>query len=227
MGLDEILKNVAGSVQTLVRNAAAVGLVLAATDYIVQRRRMSGQLRMTRQEVKEEFRQSEGDPRVKNVLRSRQLSISRNRMIASVALADVVIVNPTHYAIALAYDPSRGAPEVVARGAGVLAAKVREEAELHHVPIVEDPPLTRTLFRCCQVGDLVPVELYEAVAHVLAFVMGLRRNAIAGVRRAPRRGPLPEVPSGRRRPRRLSSRPNRPIRSGDARTARTRTGHGR
>jgi flagellar biosynthetic protein FlhB len=164
---------------TIVRNVSFAGLVLAGVDYAYQRRRIMRQLRMTRQELREELRQQEGNPEMRRALRSRALAISRNRMIRMVSGADVVTVNPTHYAIALKYDPARGAPEVVAKGAGTIAAAIRAEAERHGVPIVHEPVLTRALYRACELGQLIPVELYEAVAHVLAFVFGLRAKGRA------------------------------------------------
>ncbi len=199
---------VAGSgAMTLLRNAAAAGLALAVADYVMQRRRVMAEMRMTRQEVREELRQSEGDPHVKHAIRSRQAGLSRNRMLSAVATADVVLVNPTHYAVALRYEVTRGAPEVVAAGAGVVAASIRAEAEEHRVPIVEDPPLTRVLHRVCEVGDTIPGPLYEAVAGVLAFVYGLRRRGtIGGVHPSTRRGPLPEEPAGRGHRRRRGNR---------------------
>ena len=96
-----------------------------------------------------------------------------------VSMADVVVVNPTHYAVALQYDAAKGAPEVVAKGAGAVAAGIRAEAERHGVPIVHEPVLTRTLYRSCEIGQLVPTELYEVVAHLLAFVFGLRAKGRA------------------------------------------------
>jgi len=164
---------------TMLRNVAAAGLVIAAADYAYQRRRIMKQLRMTRQELREELKQQEGSPEMRRAIRSRALSISRNRMIRAVSMADVVVVNPTHYAVALQYDAVKGAPEVVAKGAGAIAAGIRAMAEKHDVPIVHEPVLTRTLYRSCEIGELVPVELYEAVAHLLAFVFGLRAKGRA------------------------------------------------
>jgi flagellar biosynthetic protein FlhB len=179
----------------VVRSAALAGLALAAADYIVQKRRVMAELRMTKQEVREELRQSEGDPHMRQSIRSRQLAIGRNRMIAAVTDADVVIVNPTHYAVALRYQAERGAPEVVAKGAGAVALGIRGQAEAKGVPIIEDQPLARTLHRACEVGDLVPPELYEAVARVLAFVFGLRKRGFTGGVH-PSVGPMPHVPAG-------------------------------
>ena len=112
-------------------------------------------------------------------IRSRALAISRNQMIRSVSLADVVVVNPTHNAVALKYDASKGAPQVVAKGAGAIAAAIRTRAERDGVPIVHEPLLTRTLYKACDVGQLIPANLYEAVAHLLAFVFGLRARGRA------------------------------------------------
>src|SRR5207244_2284386 len=127
----------------------------------------------------EEMKQHEGDPRLRQAIRSRQAAISRNRMIQMVARADVVVVNPTHYAVALKYEATRGAPEVVAKGADYLAARIRREATKHTVPVVHEPALTRALYKACPVGAVIPVQLYEAVAHLLAFVFALRAKGRA------------------------------------------------
>ena len=164
---------------TIVRNVAAAGLLVAAADYAYQKRRIMKQLRMTRQELKEEFKQQEGHPEMRRAMRSRAMAISRNRMIHAVSSADVVVVNPTHFAIALRYEATKGAPQVLAKGAGVIAAAIRAQADKHGVPIVHEPVLTRALFKACDVGQLIPVELYEAVAHLLAFVFGLRSKGRA------------------------------------------------
>lgn len=177
--------SVAGAVESavkLIRVAAFVGLVIAALDYLVERRRVNKGMMMSHDEIKREHRQSEGDPYQKGALRRRQREISSNRMMASVANADVVIVNPTHVAVALKYEPGAGAPTVVAKGAGVIAARIREEAEKHHLPMVADIPLARTLYAACEVGQEIPVDLYDAVARILAFIMALRRKgSVAGI----------------------------------------------
>jgi flagellar biosynthetic protein FlhB len=160
----------------LVRNTALAGLVLAAVDYGLQRRRVTKQLKMTKQEVKDEHRQSEGDPSLKGQIRQRQLEMSRNRMMAEVATASAVVVNPTHVAVAIRYDPTTGAPRVVAKGKGLVAARIRAEAERHGVPLVRDVALARTLVKVCDLGAEIPVELYEAVARILAFVFALKRK---------------------------------------------------
>ena len=134
---------------------------------------------MTRQELREEMKQQEGNPEMKRSVRSRAMAISRNQMIRAVSAADVVIVNPTHYSVALKYDAAKGAPQVIAKGAGTVAAAIRTRAERNGVPIVRDPVLTRTIYKACPVGGLIPADLYEAVAHLLAFVFGLRAKGRA------------------------------------------------
>eukprot|EP01032_Pedospumella_encystans_P005428 gene5428-6449_t len=128
---------------TLIRNVAIAGLVMAGADYAMNRRRIGKQTRMTKEEIKQEHKQQEGDPMLKGAIRSRQLAMARNRMMADVLTADVVLVNPTHVAVALRYDPEAGAPTVVARGAGTIAARIRELAGEHDVPLVQDVPLAR------------------------------------------------------------------------------------
>lgn len=187
--LGAVLGILVGAIISLIRYAAVAGLVMAAADYAVIRRRLGKQLRMSRQEVKDELRTTEGDPHVKGAIRSRQLAMSRNRMIAAVADADVVVVNPTHVAVALRYEPVRGAPRVVAKGAGAIAARIRAEADTHRVPMVADVPLARAIYRACDVGTAIPAELYAAVAQVLAFVLALRaRGSAAGTHHLPPSG---------------------------------------
>ena len=161
-----------------IRHVAMLGLILAAADYAYQRRKIGKSMMMTKQEVKDEARQSDGDPHVKGEIRARQRKMSRLRMMAEVASADAIVVNPTHVAVAIKYDPAKGAPRVVAKGADSVATKIREEAEKHSVPMVEDIPLARTLFRVCELGDEIPADLYEAVARLLAFIFSLRANGI-------------------------------------------------
>jgi flagellar biosynthesis protein FlhB len=149
---------------------------------------------MSPRDIKDEVRRTEGDPMLRGAIRARQMAISRNRMLSAVATADVVLVNPTHYAVALQYQPGRGALRVVARGAGVVAAKIREQARRHRVPLVEDPPLTRTLYRF-DLGDEIPAELYLAVARILAFVMTAGRPGRSAPAHRPAPSPVPQLPS--------------------------------
>jgi flagellar biosynthetic protein FlhB len=186
MPLDQTLGAIGGAVLSLLRSAAAAGLVMAAADYAVVRRRTNKQLRMSKQEIKEEHKHSDGDPRLRAAIRSRQLAMSRNRMMADLAKADVVVVNPTHVAVALRYDPARGAPRVVAKGAGAVASRIREAASEHRIPMVQDLPLARALHQSCELGQEIPAEMYAAVARVLAFVMTLKsRGSAAGLHRPP------------------------------------------
>ncbi|MBS2939988.1 EscU/YscU/HrcU family type III secretion system export apparatus switch protein [Nocardioides sp. J2M5] len=203
-----VLEVVRDEVLSLVRSVAVAGLVMAAFDYAMVRRRMGKQTRMSKHEVKQEHKQTEGDPLLKGAIRSRQLAAARNRMMADVPSADVVLVNPTHVAVALRYDAERGAPKVVARGAGVVAQKIREQAAEHGVPLVRDIPLARALHRSTVVGQEIPPELYAAVAQVLAFVISRRSTgATGGEHRSPRsEADLPTVPAAGRR-RRVSTEP--------------------
>ena len=185
----------------MMRDVALAGLVAATGDYAVQRRRIGKQVRMSKHEVKQENKQSEGDPHVKGQIRSRQLAAARNRMMADVPQADVVLVNPTHVAVALRYDPTKGTPRVVAKGKGVVATRIRELAVEHRISMVEDVPLARALHGACEVGQEIPPQLYQAVAQVLAFVLSLRNAGHpAGRHQSPRAGTaLPDLPKGRHR----------------------------
>lgn len=193
--IDTVLRTATAEISHLLLTVAVAGLVMAVADYAMMRRRIGKQIRMSHSEIKQEHKQAEGDPMVKSAIRSRQLATARNRMLADVAEADVLLVNPTHVAVALRYDPERGAPRVVARGAGAIATKIRERAAEERVPLVQDIPLARAIYRHCQVGQEIPRELWAAVAQVLAFVLS-RRNAghHGGEHRTPRRTEeLPEV----------------------------------
>ena len=182
--LSSVLATTVAAALRLVRLGAGAGLMLAFVDIAVVRKRNNKQLKMTKQEVKEEMKSSDGDPLLRGALRSRALAISRNRMMADIPSADVVIVNPTHVAVALRYDPARGAPRVVAKGGDHVAARIREVAERNRVPMVADIPLARTLFSTCEIGQEIPADLYQGVATELAFVMRLkRRGSAAGTHR--------------------------------------------
>ncbi|GII26150.1 EscU/YscU/HrcU family type III secretion system export apparatus switch protein [Planosporangium mesophilum] len=186
MPLPALLDLITDTVLTLVRTAAVAGLVMAAADYAMARRRIGKQIKMSKHEVKQEHKQQEGDPLLKGAIRSRQMAMSRQRMMSDLVKADVVLVNPTHVAVALRYDPSRGAPRVVAKGAGAVAARIRQVATDKRIPMVQDVPLARALYKACDLGAEVPPELYNAVARVLAFVMTLKaRGSAAGVHRSP------------------------------------------
>ena len=164
---------------SLLQTAIVVGLALAAIDLFVVMRRNRKHTRMTKREVRDENKNSEGDPLIRQQRRSRQLAVSRNRMIAAVAGSDVVVVNPTHIAIALRYEAGKSAPKVVAKGSGVIAERIRDEAAQAGVPMVRDIGLARALHAACELGQEIPEDLYNAVARVLVFVDALRRRGSA------------------------------------------------
>jgi flagellar biosynthetic protein FlhB len=190
----------------LIRAAVAAGLVVAAADFVVARRRVMKQLRMSYKEVSDEQKQTEGDPMLKGQRRSRQLAMSRNRMMSEVATADAVLVNPTHVAVAIRYEPAKGAPRVVAKGGDSLAAKIRAEATTHRVPMVENVELARAVYFSCDLGAEIPMELYTAVAQVLAFVMRLRSHGAASGMHRLQVNAVPADATHRRPPRRRSRR---------------------
>jgi flagellar biosynthetic protein FlhB len=148
--------------------------VVAAADYLFQYRQWYERQKMSLQEVKEEFKQSEGDPTVKGKLKQMRQARSRKRMMANVPKASVVITNPTHYAVALQYERGMEAPVCVAKGVDALALKIRALADKHTIPIVENPPLARALHATVQVDQAIPPEHYKAVAEVIGYVMRLR-----------------------------------------------------
>lgn len=148
--------------------------IIAAADYGFQKYSIEKQMRMTRREVKEEFKLREGDPLIKSRIKSIQKRIAGRRMMEEVPKATVIVTNPTHLAIALLYQEGMVAPKVVAKGAGLIAEKIRELAKKASVPIVENKPLARTLFKNIKIGHSIPKELYKAVAEVLAYVFKLK-----------------------------------------------------
>jgi flagellar biosynthetic protein FlhB len=154
---------------------AVLLVILAVFDYFFQKYRFTEQLKMTKQEVKEEFKETEGDPITKARIRRIQREMARKRMMADVPTADVVITNPTHYAVALSYKmDSMDAPKVVAKGVGFLALKIKELAQEHGIPLVENKPLAQTLYKSVEIGEYIPGNLYRAVAEILAYVYKAR-----------------------------------------------------
>ncbi len=175
MPLMQAISLAAETVTDLGIRVAAVYMVIALADYIYQKFKFSQDMRMTKQEIKDEFKQSEGDPQIKGKIRQKMREASQRRMMQDLPRADVVITNPTHYAVAIQYDPDvADAPLVLAKGADHLAARIREAARENHIEIVENKPLARMLFANVEVGQMVPPELYQAVAEVLAFVYQLQ-----------------------------------------------------
>jgi len=171
----------------LVRNVALLGILLAAVDLAVSKRQALQRLRMTKTEIRDEMKQMEGDPTVKGRIRSKMAEISGMRMLAAATTADVVVTNPSHYAIALLYRPEEGeAPRTVAKGTDYLARRIRETALEHRIPVIEEPPLARALYANAALGEEIPIELYEAIARLLAFVFSLRAHGkAAGVHTPP------------------------------------------
>ncbi len=161
---------------------AGTYVIVAVADYAYQRWEWWKSLKMTKQEVKEEYKQNEGNPQIKNYIRQQQRKMARQRMMSAVPKADVVITNPTHYAVALKYKrDDMDAPAVVAKGVSGVALRIRAVAGEHNVPIVENPPLARALYRLVDIDDPIPPQLYLAVAEVLAYVYGLKRPKGASV----------------------------------------------
>jgi flagellar biosynthetic protein FlhB len=151
-------------------------LVLAAVDYFYQRWDLEKQMRMSKQEIKEEHKSREGDPHVKAKIKRAQREMAGRRMMEQVPKADVIVVNPTHIAIALKYDETMVSPTVIAKGADNVAEKIREIAKANNIPIVQNIPLARAMFKTLKLGSAIPKELYTAVAEVLSYVYKLRRR---------------------------------------------------
>jgi len=158
----------------------AVMTVVAVLDYLFERMQWMKKQRMTVQEVKDEYKQMEGDPTVKAKLRQIRVERGRKRMMAAVPTATVIITNPTHYAVALKYEQGMGAPVVVAKGVDAVAFKIREIGQEHDVPIVENPPLARALHATVEIDQEVKPEHYKAVAEVIGYVMRLKAKMTGG-----------------------------------------------
>jgi flagellar biosynthetic protein FlhB len=168
-----ILEIAVSEVVKLISTAVAAMGVIAALDYAWSRHEWKKRLRMTREEVRREMRESEGDPQIKGRQRQQREARARRRMMAAVKDATVLIMNPTHYAVALKYDASaNAAPLCVAKGLDDLALRLRAHAEESHVPVIENPPLARALYAAVEIDEEIPVDHYEAVAKVIGFVMG-------------------------------------------------------
>lgn len=171
----DILLFIAGVTFKIFLFVCLVLIVLAVLDYVYQRWQHEKNLKMTKQEIKDERKQTEGDPKIKARIRSIQLEMAQRRMMETIPEADVVITNPTHLALAVKFDAKEMvAPTVLAKGSGFIAERIKEVAREHHVPIVEDKPLAQAMFKMVEIGDFIPVELYRAVAEVLAYVYRLK-----------------------------------------------------
>lgn len=174
--LTDSLRVSAGLVVDLAMEIGAVILMLAALDYAYQWWEHTKSLRMSKEEVKEEFKQTEGNPQIKAKIKERQRAMAMRRMMQEVPKATAVVTNPTHFAVAIRYDKTMAAPEVVAKGQDFLAERIKQVAKENRVAIVENKPLARTLYAMVEVGAVVPPELYQAVAEVLAYVFRLKRR---------------------------------------------------
>lgn len=172
---------VGGVLETLLWRAAAVFLLTGIADLVWQRRRYTKQLQMTKHEIREETKEQESSPHVKARIRRIQRDLSRRKMMAEIPSATAVIVNPTHYAVAIRYSvDAPGAPKVVAKGKNYLALRIRQKALEAQVPIVENPPLARALYSAAEVGQEIPPQLYRAVAEILAYIYKLMNGKLPG-----------------------------------------------
>jgi len=177
--LPEILRFLAVTAALVLFKVSGVMIFLALIDYGFVRWEMEEKMKMTRQELKEEMRETEGDPHIKSKIRTIQQEMARKRMMAAVPEADVVVTNPTHLAVALRYDRERmAAPMVVAKGRDLVAQRIKEIAREHQVPVIENPPVARLLHNKVEIGGIIPEELFRAVAEILAHVYALKNRRI-------------------------------------------------
>ncbi len=174
--LTESLRYSSGLIVDLALEIGGVILVLAALDYSYQWWEHTKNLRMSKEEVKEEYKQTEGNPQIKSKIKERQRAMAMRRMMQEVPKATAIVTNPTHFAVAIRYDKTMAAPEVVAKGQDFLAERIKQVARENRVAIVENKPLARTLYAMVEVGSAIPPELYQAVAEVLAYVFRLKRR---------------------------------------------------
>lgn len=164
---------------SLLLKVGLVMLALAGADYLFQRWSYEKNLRMTKQEVKEEMKSTEGDPLIKSRIRSIQRQLARRRMMADVPKADVIITNPTHLAVALRYQMKEmEAPKVVAKGAGLIAERIIKIGREHQIPLIENKPLAQALYRSVEIGQMIPSSLYQVVADILAYVYRIKNKRL-------------------------------------------------
>jgi flagellar biosynthesis protein FlhB len=173
---DAILTVTTGLTLHLMTAVVAMLAAVAIADYLFQYRQWYERQKMSLQEIKDEFKQSEGDPHIKGRIRQLRQQRMKKRMMAAVPKASVIITNPTHYSVALSYDRGMAAPVCVAKGVDTIALKIREVAGAHDIPIVENVPLARALYATVDIDDEIPVEHYHAVAEIIGYVMGLKRG---------------------------------------------------
>lgn len=174
--IEQILLYLGSVIVKLMGGVGAVMLVIALADYFYQRWDLEKKMMMTKQEVKEEHKQREGDPMIKSRIRRIQREMASKRMMAEVPKADVIITNPTHIAVVLKYTDNLPAPQLIAMGTDLVAEKIKEIGREHNIPIIENKPLARTIFKTMKIGQVIPRELFVAVAEVLSYVYRLRRK---------------------------------------------------
>lgn len=185
-GLASLPNALMGNVWEIGWKSAFVFTLWSVVDYVLQKRKFENDLKMSKQEIRDESKENEGNPQVKGQVRKMQRQMRKKRMLSDVEKATVIITNPTHFAVALRYDlETMGAPVVVAKGQDLVAKQIRQIAQWNNVPMVENPPLARTLYRSVDVGSVIPSKLYTAVAEILAFVY--RAQAQAAQRNGGRR----------------------------------------
>jgi flagellar biosynthetic protein FlhB len=178
MEVIQLLGVIADLLKHLLFTVFAAMVVIALADVLYQRYEHIKGLRMSRQEIKDEMRESEGDPMIKGRLRQLRMERARKRMMAEVPKADVVVTNPTHYAVALKYDAQMASPKVVAKGVDQVAQKIREIAKEHDVPVVENPPLARGLYAAVDIDQEITPEFYKAVAEVIGYIYRMKRRKL-------------------------------------------------
>ncbi|KHO62534.1 flagellar biosynthesis protein FlhB [Thermoanaerobacter sp. YS13] len=175
MSVQDILKYALNILLGITTRIGIVLIFLGVLDYFFQWREYETSLKMSKEDIKEEFKETEGNPQIKAEIRRKQRQVSMRRMMQDLKKADVVITNPTHLAVALMYDSNvNDAPVVIAKGQDIIALRIKEEAKKLNIPIVENKPLAQALYRSTEIGDMIPPELYQAVAEVLAYVYSLK-----------------------------------------------------
>lgn len=177
MGIEKLYPFFFDIIKTLSLSIAKIMIVLGVVDFVVQKRDFKKNLRMTKEEIKTEYKQMEGDPKIKSARQQKQREMSRRRTLKNVEQASVIITNPTHIAIALRYELGKDqAPMVVAKGVDYMAQKIKEKAKEKGIPIIENKPLARAMYPKVEEGSFVPVELYQAIAEILALVYQMEKN---------------------------------------------------
>lgn len=175
--IEEILSFMLDTSFRFIWKLIIVYFVIAGTDFVYQKFKYKKDLMMTKQEVKEEYKQQEGDPLIKGKIKGKQLQLAKSRMMRDVKLADVIITNPTHFAIAVKYDyGTKSAPKVLAKGVDEVAQRIKQLAQEHNIPLHEDVALARALYKYCNIGEEIPQTFYKAVAQILAYIYQVKKN---------------------------------------------------